>query len=106
MDEAIVGIRELKSRLSEYLRRVKAGETITITDRGQPVGRIVPTSQPLEQRIGAMVDAGLACWDGRALPHIAPPAQTESGHSVAEIIVQDREAPWTGDDGAVPERRQ
>ncbi|WP_374687443.1 type II toxin-antitoxin system Phd/YefM family antitoxin [Promineifilum sp.] len=41
MDER-VGIRELKSGLSEYLRRVKAGETIVITERGRPIGRIVP----------------------------------------------------------------
>jgi hypothetical protein len=35
-----VGIRELKSRLSEYLRRVQDGETILITDRGRVVAEI------------------------------------------------------------------
>jgi len=46
-----VCIRELKSHLSEYIRRVKSGEAVTITDRGQPVGRIVPVAQPLEARV-------------------------------------------------------
>lgn len=35
-----VGIRELKNRLSEYLRRVRAGETILVTDRGEVVAEI------------------------------------------------------------------
>lgn len=35
-------ISETKATLSALLDRVKAGETITITDRGVPVARIVP----------------------------------------------------------------
>ena len=35
-----VGIRDLKSRLSEYLRRVQDGETILVTDRGRVVAEI------------------------------------------------------------------
>ena len=50
-----VGIRELKSHLSHYLRRVKAGETLIITERGKPIGRIVPESQPLEERLAHLV---------------------------------------------------
>jgi prevent-host-death family protein len=37
-----VGVRELKSRLSEYLLRVERGETINVTSRGRRVARIVP----------------------------------------------------------------
>ena len=32
-----VGVRQLKDRLSECLRRVARGERITVTDRGRPV---------------------------------------------------------------------
>lgn len=45
MSEQSVGGRELKMRLSEYLRRVKTGATIVITEFGQPVGRIVPAER-------------------------------------------------------------
>lgn len=38
-----VGIRELRQRASELLRRVEAGETIEITDRGRPVALLSPT---------------------------------------------------------------
>lgn len=37
-----VSVRELKNRLSEYLRRTQAGEEITIASRGRPVGRLLP----------------------------------------------------------------
>lgn len=35
-----VGVRELKNRLSEYLRAVKRGEHILITDRGQVIAEL------------------------------------------------------------------
>lgn len=35
-------ISETKAKLSALLDRVKAGETVTITDRGVPVAQIVP----------------------------------------------------------------
>ena len=37
-----VGIAELKSKLSEYLRKVRGGHTIVVLDRDQPIARIVP----------------------------------------------------------------
>src|SRR5690348_16197392 len=37
-----IGIRELKSKLSEHLRLVRAGNRIQISDRGTPVAEIVP----------------------------------------------------------------
>ena len=48
MAELTVGVRELKSRLSEVLRRANAAQTVLITDPGQPVARIVPVGQPRE----------------------------------------------------------
>ena len=37
-----VGVRELKNRLSEYLRHARAGETVLVTDRGEVVAELVP----------------------------------------------------------------
>lgn len=39
-----VGIRELKSRLSEYLRAVRDGEEVLVTDRGRVIARLGPPS--------------------------------------------------------------
>lgn len=37
-----VGVRELRQRASELLRRVEQGETIQVTDRGRPVAVLAP----------------------------------------------------------------
>ena len=41
-----VGIADLKSRLSEHLRQVRRGKTITIFDRNTPIARVVPFQEP------------------------------------------------------------
>ncbi len=38
-----VGVRELRQNLSRYLERVKDGETLTVTERGHEVARLVPS---------------------------------------------------------------
>ena len=38
----VVGIRELKARLSEYVRRVRGGEEVLVTDRGEVVATLLP----------------------------------------------------------------
>ncbi len=90
MAELTVGVRELKARLSEYLRKVKAGRTVVITERGRPVGRLVPAGQSLEVRLQAMIDAGLAEWNGKPLPPMKPVAKVKDGYSVADLLIEDR----------------
>jgi len=41
-----VGIRELRQRASELLRKVEAGETVEITDRGRAVAVLAPLPDP------------------------------------------------------------
>jgi prevent-host-death family protein len=52
----LLGTRELKNRLSEHLRRVKAGETVIVTQRGKPVGQILHIQADLTSRLKKMVD--------------------------------------------------
>ena len=37
-----VPVAELKASLSAYLRRVKAGEDVLVTERGRPIARLTP----------------------------------------------------------------
>lgn len=90
MAEMNVGVRELKTQLSKYLRQVKSGRTIVITEHGKAVGRIVPAEQSLDDKLWAMVDAGLAEWNGKRLKPMKPVAKVKAGHSVAQIIIEDR----------------
>lgn len=36
-------VSKLKASLSEYLRQVKAGEEVLVTERGRPIARLAPT---------------------------------------------------------------
>ena len=42
MERHVVGARELKTRLGTYLRRVREGRTLVVTDRGEPVAELRP----------------------------------------------------------------
>ena len=86
MRETTVGVRELKTQLSKYLRQVKAGHTIVITEHGQAVGRIVPA----DDRLQAMVKAGLAQWNGQKLKPMKPIAKMPEGCSLSDLIIEDR----------------
>ena len=91
--ELRVGVRDLKARLSEYLRQVSQGQTVIITDHGRPVARLMPVDQPLDERIQAMREAGLVAWNGQQLKSRAPAAinRGERQVSVSEILVEMRE---------------
>lgn len=91
MGELRVGVRDLKARLSEYLRRVSQGQTVIITDHGRPVGRLSPVDQPLEERLKALQDAGLVAWNGQKLKPVPPAAVNRSDRQVSEILVEMRE---------------
>ena len=91
MKQTTVNVRELKTRLSQYLRLVKAGETVEVTERGIPIGRIVPTAAPIEDRLEAMARTGLLQWDQRRLPPAAPVAHASGPRTVAELLLEDRE---------------
>ena len=70
---ASTGIRELRQRASELLRRVEAGETIEITDRGRPVAVLapLPDQRPID-RLRATDDLVPAGSDLKDLPEPLP----------------------------------
>lgn len=91
MGEIRVGVRELKAKLSDYLRQVKGGKAVIVTERGRPIGRIISTEQPLEERLRAAAVAGLLAWSGRHLEPIRPPARNRGESTVADLLVELRE---------------
>ncbi len=90
MAELTVGVRELKSQLSKYLRQVKAGRTVMITEHGKVVAQLGPACQSVEEKMKAMVKAGLAEWDGKRLPPMKPVARVRGNKTVAEMLIEDR----------------
>jgi antitoxin (DNA-binding transcriptional repressor) of toxin-antitoxin stability system len=65
-----VGIRELKNRLSEYLRHVRSGESVLVTDRGEVVAEFSPPGRGLSD---ATVPAGLRGLASRGLLTLGSP---------------------------------
>jgi len=63
--------RELKNRLSQYLRRVKAGETVIVTERGKA--------------------AGVLDWDGRQTPPYRPKPVNRRGRLLSDLVAEERE---------------
>ena len=84
-----VGIREIKNRLSEYLRRAKAGERIVITEHGKPIAVISRPTGVVEERIELMVRDRQATWGG-GKPHGSKKPPRIRGRSVADAVIEDR----------------
>lgn len=93
-----VGVRELKNRLSEYIRQVRAGEAVLVTDRGQVVAELAPPGQ------GAATDTsippGLLALARRNLVSVGAPGGSElypalprsrrRKRTVAELLQDER----------------
>ena len=91
-----VGVRELKNRLTYYLKRTRGGERVVVTDRGTPIAVLHEVSQierdaPAEEYLASAAADGTvrlplpgATIDlrGTPLPH--------KGAAASAIIVEDR----------------
>ena len=81
-----VGIRELRDGLSRHIAAVRDGGTVTVTDHGRPVARIVPidAGDPLERLI----------LQGRVRPgsrsRTLPFAPIEAHGTVSDLIADQR----------------
>jgi prevent-host-death family protein len=86
-----VGIRELKAHLSRYLTLVKKGERITVSDRGRAVAIISPVPKDeIDERIEAMLRAGLAKWNGGKPRGLEHRIRLKKGPPLSETILKDR----------------
>ncbi len=85
-----VGVRELRQRASELLRRVERGETIEITDRGRPVALLAPLPEgsPLE-RLRTAGDIDPASGDLDDLPPPLPSRGAELPSAVLARLRRD-----------------
>jgi len=91
MQSIHVGVREAKTSLSKLLKMVKNGTEIILTDRGRPVGKIVPLEEeslPLDVRIKRLEEQGVIENRGeKAQGEIPPPIPLQSG--IAQRLLQE-----------------
>lgn len=79
-----VGIADLKAHLSEHLRRVRRGQTLTVFDRDTPIARIVPhdDDEPLQVRRASKKPGSLR-------PLRLPPPPSKPTDSLT-VLLEDR----------------
>ena len=88
-----MGVRELRQRASELLRRVEAGETIEVTDRGRPVAVLAPLPEvePLERlRAAGEVIRAAAGLDDLPAPINLPRGQELPSATLARLRRDER----------------
>jgi prevent-host-death family protein len=85
-----IGIRELKNQLSKYLKIVRQGKTIAITQRGKIIAYMTPSnrSQELEDLM-ALIQEGKAHWKG-GKPAGLKRLVKITGKPVSRIVIEDR----------------
>jgi prevent-host-death family protein len=81
-----VGIAELKSRLSHYLRYVRRGRTLVVLDHGTPVARIVAytgENPPLPVRRSRT--------DSPKIGDVPLPPPLKAGGDIVKLLIQERQ---------------
>jgi prevent-host-death family protein len=86
-----VGIRELRQNLSVYVRRVREdGQSYEVTERGEPVARLMPLEDRPTSTIERMVAEGRITPASRRWEDVPPPVKLP-GTPLSEILQQMRD---------------
>jgi len=89
-----VGVRELRQNLSVYLKRIKDGETLEVTEHGHPVALLTPVPAKEMGILERMIADGRATpAKGNLMEWLAanPPLPAGDGPTLTEILREMRE---------------
>ena len=94
-DRARVGIRELRQNLSVYVRRVKAGEILEVTEQNQPVALLTPLPKtPMSARERLIAEGRLIPGTGdllEALENLEPLELAAGEKPISETLIEMRD---------------
>lgn len=87
----IVGVRELRTRMSAYLREVASGGTVILADRNKrPIARLVPVERdPDLETLEARARRGTITL-GNGKPIARPVSPRRTRRLVSDLVVEDR----------------
>lgn len=85
-----VGVRELRQNLSRWLRRVEAGETFEVTERGEPVAILAPLPGA-SAAIRRLAAEGRLAHVGTGLAAVGVPPPVEGATSISDALDELRE---------------
>ncbi len=91
---SVVGIRELKNRLAEYLRQTKEGKEVIVTERGKPIAVIRPAQGPLphfslEAKLAELASQGFITLPRKRLRSKTRPVKI-SGPPISKTVLEGR----------------
>jgi len=88
-------VSKLKASLSEYLRRVKAGEEVVVSERGRPIAKLVPVTggDALPDHLAEMARQGLVRVGSRRLSRAfwSLPRPRDPKATVRKALLEERE---------------
>lgn len=85
-----VGVRELKNKLSFYLKKVMQGDKIEITNRGEVIAFITSAKkEAVSEEFLDLMRRGVATWSGKKPTGSPRPVKTQ-GRQLSELIIEDR----------------
>jgi len=88
-----IGTKELKNRLSHYLRLVREGERVNVCDRGRVVAELRPARGPdvsEASTLEALAGEGTVTLGRGRLRDVAPLRVRRRGRSVSALLLEDR----------------
>jgi prevent-host-death family protein len=84
-----IAVRELNQHTSRVLARVRAGETVEVTDRGEPIARLVPIVAG-DALLGRLVAEGRATAPTSTGPLPMPPVLGDPTIDAAAALAESR----------------
>jgi prevent-host-death family protein len=85
------GVREIKNHLSDYLKMVKTGDSILVTERSKPIAWIVPIESTTSQKIWRLVESQSLNWDGNKPKGSIEIIKMRGIKSASQYVSEDRE---------------
>jgi prevent-host-death family protein len=85
-----IGVRELNQQTSRVLERVRRGETLEITERGQLVARLVPAT-PVPEPLQRLIADGRVAPPTITGPMPMPPVLGDPEVDVASVLAEMRD---------------
>jgi prevent-host-death family protein len=91
----IVGIKELKNRLTYYLRLTRKGDKIIVTDRGSPVAVLhgldaIEATDSLEEKLAALAGRGMIKLPAKPVKFSTFKRVVIAGKPMSQIIIEER----------------
>ena len=90
-----VGVKELKNKLTYYLKLAKKGDRVLVTDRGSPIAVLhsldeVEDTAGVEEKLASLAKKGKLRFPTKTHKLPAFPAISTAGKSASKMIIEDR----------------